>query len=480
MLAHAQVVVSEIMYNPAGSDSGREWVELYNQGGSDMTLVGGSGKNSWRISDASNHTITDPAGGTGRGSLTIPAGGYLIIANDPLEFISGEYAGGTYSVVKSSISLSNTGGTVSLVDGMGAPISSVPYTSAQGGSDDGASLQLQSDGSWIAALPTPGEENASTPYTAPAETPASSSMSSAQTAKTVSSYVPPPAPSLYAEAGGDRTVIVGADVEFDAQGYDKNQNPLDESTTRFSWNFGDGATAEGSGVRHHFDYPGRYAVVLWLAQNKAAVSDSAIVTAEPPALRFGALPDGGVAIENESGHDLDLSRWIIRQNSSRFAPQFILPEHSTILSDDTMRIGKEVLQFSSGTDSMLEYPNGVLLLGAGGSSITAQAASVATATPTVALRAAAAVSPVRILDPEPAHLPHESEVAPDSPDELSSAETVPQDESPGTSSQVAAAASGAGVWWWAGAGALALVGGVALVLSRGAAKKEWDIDEAAE
>src|SRR5580700_10683565 len=109
-LVSAQVIVNEVMYNPEGSDTGREWIELYNAGQSDVTMVGGSGKGSWRISDGSNHTLTDPASpasggasGTGRGSLTIPAGGYLVIASDPNDFISGEYAGGAYSVVKSSL-----------------------------------------------------------------------------------------------------------------------------------------------------------------------------------------------------------------------------------------------------------------------------------------------------------------------------------------------------------------------------------------
>src|ERR1700691_6423986 len=75
--AVAQVVINEVMYTPQGTDTGREWVELYNEGQSDVTMVGGSGKGSWRINDGSNHTLTDPSGGTGRGSLTVPAGGFL-------------------------------------------------------------------------------------------------------------------------------------------------------------------------------------------------------------------------------------------------------------------------------------------------------------------------------------------------------------------------------------------------------------------
>ena len=121
--AWASVVISEVMYNPQGTEAGREWIELYNSGSEDVPLVGGAGSGSWRIADSSNHTLTDRAGGVGRGSLVVPAGGYLVVASDPSVFM-GEYLG-QYSVVKSSISLNNTGATVSLIDGTGATISSL-------------------------------------------------------------------------------------------------------------------------------------------------------------------------------------------------------------------------------------------------------------------------------------------------------------------------------------------------------------------
>jgi len=30
-LANAQIIITEIMYNPEGSDTGKEWVEIYNK-----------------------------------------------------------------------------------------------------------------------------------------------------------------------------------------------------------------------------------------------------------------------------------------------------------------------------------------------------------------------------------------------------------------------------------------------------------------
>jgi hypothetical protein len=486
--AHAQVVISEIMYNPAGSNTGREWIELYNQGASDVTMVAGGAAKTWRVQDGSGnnalHTLTDPTSGTsGRGSLSIPAGGYLVIAADPNEFISGEYAGGSYSVIKSSLSLNNAGTTISLIDqtsGSPVTIDTTAYTSAQGGSDDGASLQRQADGSWIAALPTPGAGNSTTPYVAPPSSSSASSSSqtsAAQTSVSTSSYVPPPAPSLYADAGADRSVIVGADVEFDGLAYDKNQNPLDQSSVRFSWNFGDGVSAEGAAVMHHFEYPGRYAVVLSIAQNKSAMSDTLVVNAEPAALSFSLLPDGGVAIGNNSGHDLDLSEWIVRQGGSPFAAQLILPANSEILAGQTMHIGRDILKFSADTNTSLEYPNGTVALGAG----QANAGAISAPAPTHSTAPAPVPTTQAISATDESPAPKST--ARVTSDTISSSQEPSSEDAAASSSQTATVQQAAlpfksgRLWWWVGAFALAAIGGIALIASRSVSKKEWDIIE---
>ena len=70
--------ITEVMYDPKGSDTGQEWVELYNPDASAVTMVAGS--KGWKFNDGSNHLLVDPAAasnGGGRGSLTIPAGGFV-------------------------------------------------------------------------------------------------------------------------------------------------------------------------------------------------------------------------------------------------------------------------------------------------------------------------------------------------------------------------------------------------------------------
>lgn len=345
--ARAAVTISEIMYNPAGTDAGREWVELYNSGPEDVTLVGGSGTGSWRITDSSNHTITDPQGGVGRGSLTIPANGYLLLTSDPGVF-AGEYTG-TYSVAKASLSLNNTGTTVSLVDGTGSTLDSVTYATSQGGADNGTSLQMASS-TWLQALPTPGAANAAERYDPPAQESDSGSSSKSNSTQNPG-YVAPPLPQVFASAGQDRTVIVGAGTKFVATAYDRDRSVINYA--KFYWNFGDGATAEGPWVMHHFSYPGRYAVELTITNTSLRTTSRITVTAEPASVALAALAQGGVSIQNNSGRDLDLSLWAVKQGESAF----VLPEHSVVLEDSAMNISAATLGFAA-ADAKLYYPDG--------------------------------------------------------------------------------------------------------------------------
>ncbi len=347
-MAHASVAITEVMYNPQGTDSGREWIELYNDGTEDVTVVGGSGKDSWRVVDSANHTIVDPAGGIGRGSLVVPAGGYLVVSTDPSVFV-GEYAG-SYSVVKSSLSLNNTGTTVSLVDGSGATISSVTYASSQGGNDNGTSLQHAS-GAWIQALPTPGAANAVESYEPPKEETSSNTTSSKSSSTSNPGYVSAPLPQVFANAGGDRTVIVGADTKFVATAYDRDKDVI--SYAKFFWNFGDGTTAEGPWVMHHYSYPGRYAVELTITNTSLRTSSRITVTAEPAAVSVEPLALGGVSVKNNAGHDLDLSYWVVKEGEHTFA----LPEYSVVLKGSSINISAKTLGFEA-HDPKLMYPDG--------------------------------------------------------------------------------------------------------------------------
>ena len=121
LVARGEVVINEIMYRPGTTtpvftveNVGREFIELHNTGAAAVDISG------WALTNGVNYTF--PA------ATTIPAGGFVVIANDPaavqaLYGISGVFgpwgAGGTLANSGEKITLSQPGvtpGTFTSVD----------------------------------------------------------------------------------------------------------------------------------------------------------------------------------------------------------------------------------------------------------------------------------------------------------------------------------------------------------------------------
>ncbi|MBU1976068.1 MAG: lamin tail domain-containing protein [Nanoarchaeota archaeon] len=108
--------VSEIMYNPAGTDSGREWVEIYSPAGANLSGI--------RFYDNEGTHVINVV----QGSLDMPPGSYAIICDDETLFLQDypEYTGILYS---SYFSLSNIGEEIGLFNTSSTEIlDSVTYT----------------------------------------------------------------------------------------------------------------------------------------------------------------------------------------------------------------------------------------------------------------------------------------------------------------------------------------------------------------
>lgn len=153
LIVIADIRITEIMYDPAGVDTKREWIEIYNAGSVSVDL------SKYKFTDKSNHALNAPPKNGGVGSITLTAGSYAVLASDGTTF-SGEYSGlGT--VIDTVMSLNNTGATISLLIGT-TVADTATYAKAQGASGTGDSLQLH-NGAWIHARPTPGAQNATEP-----------------------------------------------------------------------------------------------------------------------------------------------------------------------------------------------------------------------------------------------------------------------------------------------------------------------------
>lgn len=145
----AQVVITEIMYDlKTGSDSGREWIEVYNSSSGAVDL------SKWKVFENNkNHAIKKVEGSFGSGS-------FAVIADNPAKFKSDhpDFSGALFD---SAFSLNNKGESVALHTGAGAEIDAVIYTTALGGNGTGDSLQkieIAVGTSLAPGMPTPGED----------------------------------------------------------------------------------------------------------------------------------------------------------------------------------------------------------------------------------------------------------------------------------------------------------------------------------
>ena len=140
------LMINEIMYDLNGSDTKREWIEIYNNE-SNINLSG------WKFYEAeTNHGLT-----LINGSWIIENNSYAVIADNVDFFLidNPEFNG---TLFDSSFSLSNSGEILSLKNSSLVIVDSIFYNSSWGANGTGESLQFFND-NWCAEIPTPGAMN---------------------------------------------------------------------------------------------------------------------------------------------------------------------------------------------------------------------------------------------------------------------------------------------------------------------------------
>jgi hypothetical protein len=145
--AAASLVISEVMYNPVGTDDKHEWIEVCNISSSSLDIA-----NYKLYESSSNHGLT-----LKQGSSTLGANGCAIFVTDVATFLA-DNAGFSGTIFDVSFSLSNTGEPLVLRDANGADVDGVSYASTPGGNGDGATLH-RSGTLFTAGNKSPGSES---------------------------------------------------------------------------------------------------------------------------------------------------------------------------------------------------------------------------------------------------------------------------------------------------------------------------------
>ena len=330
---------SEIMYDPEGADTGREWIEIRNDG-DQVTL------SSYKFFESnSNHTIV-----TFQGGAVIASGGYAIVADNPAKFLEDfpNYAGILFD---SSFSLSNAGELLVLKDSAGQTLDSLTYSPVLGGNDDGTTLSKFESG-WGRGDPTPGASNVI-------------SLKSAST--TIKGGVTPllasPSVDLTLFLPEEKLVVAGADTDFSMSAL--TSAGTEPSNMTYEWSFGDGGMRSGKTVNYHYTEPGIYLVITEAHNGLVFAKGRMKVRVIEPTVQVTDVKKTNekviISIKNSSAYEIDIGKWKIGNGGLRFEiPKntVALPQMETKMSG--LELGMSTSTFTLGTTS-LYFPGGQIL-----------------------------------------------------------------------------------------------------------------------
>ncbi len=333
---HASVIITEIMYDVSGTDTGREWIEITNTGSSSVDVGG------YKFFEANtNHSLTLISS-----NAVLSAGGSAVIAVDSIKFkIDWPSYSGT--LFDSSFSLSNTGESIAIKDGALAVLNTVTYDPSVGAAGDGNTLQW--NGSAFTSLsPNPGT------YTSVSPQPPTNATS---TTTTISSGGAPPEyipiPTLRIVTSGNKTISSGADTAFTAVVYDNKGNRRDEAL--IVWSFGDGMQRTGANVYHTYYYPGEYIAVVRVSTSDGGDAFvESVVTVKDANIKIVSVSARGISLINNSSRTLDLSLWRLSMSGKEFK----IPTGTQILAGRTILFPSQIIQLPISDTASLLYPSG--------------------------------------------------------------------------------------------------------------------------
>ncbi len=352
-VAFAQVVINEIMYDlpkDSGSDIGREWIEVFNNGSKDVDLSG------WRFYEAkTNHRLK-----LFKGNSVLHAGGYAIIADNPEKFLV-DNVGFAGTIFDSSFSLKNTGEAIALRDSSLVDIDSVTYSSKQGAKGDGNSLQ-KINNSWAAYSPTPDHVNLGVPLSSGQGSvlPILIQVKKPQSSVLINNRLLPIDPQIFTYIKVlSKIVVVGADILLKGEALGLEKRPLPRA--RYVWTLGDGGTKEGQSILYHYNYTGKYVVILNASSGKYSASDRVIMDVIPEDIEISSVGTGSdsfVELYNKTKYEINLSLWQLRAGSKNF----IIPKDTIILPKSKIIFSPQNTKFMIIKNQKIEllYSNGFL------------------------------------------------------------------------------------------------------------------------
>lgn len=368
--ASAGVIINEVQIG--GATATDEFIELYNSGDTSQDLTDWSIKR--KTSSGTEYSLVSSSRLKDKSIL---ANSYFLLAKE-----SGYVGNITPDVLwpsSASYSLANDN-TILLYNNTNVDsISKVGWGNASdcdgtcvSNPTDGNSLQLI-NGTWVAAVPTPGAINQTSSSTPPPDDNGGNSnpppTSGGTTSTTTTTTPPEPKPKVI-ENPTMKAKIIASTLAFTGEPLEMQTKILGYSNEnvilgRAFWNFGDGGSLmqvnNFEKFSHTYYYPGEYAVFLEYYSNsfsKIPEATSKIIIKVLPTTvtisKIGDAKDFFIELTNNASSDIDISNWVINANGKIF----ILPKNSVIMSKKQMTISGKITGFVLGDQYNLKLLSG--------------------------------------------------------------------------------------------------------------------------
>ncbi len=354
--------ITEVMYDPSGTDTGHEWVELYNDGAGSATLTG------YKFYEANvNHGISAIRGGS-----SMDAGEYVVLADDAAKFIA-DYPSYTGKVFDSSFSLSNSGEALALKDASLTVVSSISYNTSLGAAGDGNTL-CEVLSVWAVCIATPGAANIlyntpsnSTSTSSDTNTNSTTTTNNATTStgsnsntSTSNNYFSIPDSTNYRygnldiKALRERSVIAGGEYVYSAKAFNYKGEPV--TKVNYFYSFGDGGGRESTGdAKYTYGYPGEYDLNIEGDTSEGegmAVMKVYVSRPDISIIEIGQS-EPYIKLHNGSGRDLDLSNYIIDNQNGYFK----IAKNTKIRAGSDLSLSGYAMGFATSSSARLLFPN---------------------------------------------------------------------------------------------------------------------------
>lgn len=338
IFTYAQVKITEIMYDVEGTDSGYEWIEVYNEGEDiDFTSF-------YILENDVNHKIKGD-------NPTLSRGQYAIVADNIDKFLEKHpnYQG---LIFDTAFSLNNKGENIGVVDNNDNLLHSVTYDPEIGAKGNGNSLQYNGD-EWISGEVTPGKENVKE-QDEPSEEEEVNENNNISTNSTHSGVQDLTTYKKNSDIdigiARERYVTIHTPIEFRL---DTNDNDIE-----VYWSYGDGGRGSGIEDEHTYMYPGEYNVVVRGEKGNELVTTRSKVYVREPDISIKLITSGkhvDILLVNDSDFEVNLGGFYFILENEFKKDKFRIPK-------DTIINPKSEIYFPKHRTFLDKVENGVLKL----------------------------------------------------------------------------------------------------------------------